>query len=545
MAQAQRYKLKLSKLQFCSLVDEPAQPNAKTLLIKRAGKQDEIVATAKFVKSSDDLGLAFFWAFTTTNTDGSAHYDLQGDNIGEDFIKAAMEFMTAEGGAVDEMHDGVPTGARVVFAMPMTPDIAKAYGLITKQSGLMIAIKPTADQLAKLKDGTYTGVSIAGLGERLPVDKKRKVAKQVILTDLVDGHQHGIDLDDPADWCGDRLSTTWATSEGAEQQHCHVWTFDGQTGAVTIAADSGHTHDVYGVVPASVLAVFALNEQAEAKETATDVLERVLDGEMAGAGVSVTVAARAPRSNSTPGTPIRTVKAHPEKPMPNEQDAKIADLTAKTTELSKRNGALSRMSAVAFAVFKSLSTADADAFLEKTVAEQDAAAADIAKRNDEADKVVYLSKSTGDVFKAKDDPRLVEMAKRLDAEAEKVEKADIRKAAAELLGGMPGDDATHDLIVSALRKSGAKAEAIEEAFKTLKGMKATSTIGKRAPGITGDGKITGGTPNDALAALEAGLVEFGKSQNITKGLWTDGMAAFTQTEKGAALKRAYDESLLS
>ena len=147
-----RFKLKLSKLDFCSLVDDPAQPNAKTLLIKRKGSRDEVSATARLAKVNDELGLAFFWAFTSTNLDGSDHFDLHGDAIDADFIKSAMDFMI-DGGAVDEMHDGAATSGRVVFAMPMTPDIASAYNITTKQSGLMIAIKPSAQQLEKLKDG--------------------------------------------------------------------------------------------------------------------------------------------------------------------------------------------------------------------------------------------------------------------------------------------------------------------------------------------------------------------------------------------------------
>jgi hypothetical protein len=207
MATQERYRLKLSKLQFCSLVDQPAQPHARTLLIKRAPAGDKIKAEARFVKASDELGLAFFWAFTSTNPDGSDHFDLQGDNIDQEFIKAAMDFMVDGGGAVDEMHSNRPGAGRVVFAMPMTPEIAKAFGVVTKTSGLMIAIKPGADQLAKLKDGTYNGVSIGGLGEREAIKRLAKnhlfarVLKEAVLTSETDGHQHALDLDEPtSEW---------------------------------------------------------------------------------------------------------------------------------------------------------------------------------------------------------------------------------------------------------------------------------------------------------------------------------------------------------
>lgn len=166
MPPAARYKLKLAKLDFVSPVDTPAQESARVLLFKSA---DSFEAFAQVAKVSDDLGLVFCWAFTSTNPDGTAYHDLQGDAIDTDFLKAAAEFME-NGGATDELHDGVQTG-RVVFAMPMTPEIAKAYGVETKTVGLMVALKPPPDVLAKFKDGTYTGVSIAGTGSRELIEK--------------------------------------------------------------------------------------------------------------------------------------------------------------------------------------------------------------------------------------------------------------------------------------------------------------------------------------------------------------------------------------
>ena len=44
----------------------------------------------------------------------------------------------------------------------MTTDIAKAFGLDTEKTGLMIAVRPEKEMLAKFRDGTYTGFSIGG-----------------------------------------------------------------------------------------------------------------------------------------------------------------------------------------------------------------------------------------------------------------------------------------------------------------------------------------------------------------------------------------------
>jgi len=175
-----RFKLKLSKLDFVSLVDQPAQETASIRLIKRAvdaREADEIQAqaTARVVKIGDgDNPLVHCWAFTCTDETGQPYHDLQGDAIGADFIKAAETFMHS-GAAVDEMHDGQQT-SRVAFAYPMDSDVAramfgKAVGDGVKTSGLMVAIRPSPEALGKLRSGAYTGVSIAGLGTREPVDK--------------------------------------------------------------------------------------------------------------------------------------------------------------------------------------------------------------------------------------------------------------------------------------------------------------------------------------------------------------------------------------
>jgi len=536
----QTHRLKLTSLKFISSVDVPAQETAVARLLKRGESGVAVNGTARVAKLSDELGLVFAWA-VTTKANHVDYIDLQGDNVvEEDLIKVAAEWMSA-GGAADTMHDREQDGA-AVFCMPMTGEVAKAFfgdkvGAELGTYGLMVAIKPSPEDYQKFKTGELTGLSIDGLGERTPYVKSvngktrtfaaitlkasSAVVKASLYTDEVDGHQHEIDVCDDGS-----MYVRYATSAGADNSHSHGIVFEG--GTLTILADSGHTHVLadgqpgVAIVPADAIVVVQARAPSMTNQPRTQT----------GASKSTRVLG-----------PNQTGLTSKESTMAND-DKQITDLTAKNVELEKRNGALSRMSAVAFAVFKTLTGSDADAFIAKTSAEQDAQAADVAKRGEEADKVVYLSKSTGDVYKAKDDPRLIEMAKRMDAQAEAIEKADVRKQATELLKGMPGDDATHDLIVTSLRKSGAKAEEIEKAYATLKGMRETSSIGKNAAGIRGDGSI-GGSPTDALAALESGLVEFGKAQSITKGLWTDGMAAFVQTEKGAALKRAYDESLRS
>lgn len=112
-------------------------------------------------KVDEELGLVFGWAIVS-KVEGEDYFDTQGDHIPENaMLKASAEFMQNSRMA-KEMHVGEGKGS-VVFAFPMTEDIAKAMGMETKQTGLMIAMKPDdAEMVKKFKDGTYTGFSIGG-----------------------------------------------------------------------------------------------------------------------------------------------------------------------------------------------------------------------------------------------------------------------------------------------------------------------------------------------------------------------------------------------
>ncbi len=116
---------------------------------------------ARVVKVDESHGLVFGYAIVCKR-DGEDYYDLQGDHIPEDaMLGAAVEFMEHSRTA-KEMHAGDAKGS-IVFAWPLTTDIAKAFDIEPKTTGLMIAMKPDDPaMLAKFRDGTYTGFSIGG-----------------------------------------------------------------------------------------------------------------------------------------------------------------------------------------------------------------------------------------------------------------------------------------------------------------------------------------------------------------------------------------------
>lgn len=519
---APRYKLKLKQLDFISLVDDPAQPNAKCLLIKRrTGTQAaDVQGTARLVKTIDELGLAFFWAFTSTNTDGTDHYDLHGDQVVADdaMIKAAMSFMES-GGAVDEMHDEEPDGGRVVFAMPMTPEIAKAFGVTTKTNGLMIAIKPSADAMAKLKDGTYRAVSIAGLGEREQLEKSAgRVVKGSLYTNEVDGHQHKICVYEDGS-----MYVESATSEGATQWHSHGIVFE--DGQLTILADSGHTHELAAgqggvvAVPADAIVIV----QASARPTTNS----------AGANNA------ANKSTQTIGTQHRGLTQG--EPMSNTPDfaKQLADVTKQLDQATK----LATLTDAQRAYHKSKSGADADAFLNKSHDEREAVIAAV----ESANPVEYTSKSTGRSFRRSElTSDLCIMSKKLDEQSEAlskrdeaIEKADIRKRATETIGKLAGGDAVHDLIVRSVLKSGASAEEIGAALTAMKGW---NELGKSANTTKGsDGYDASGNASgmgDPYSVFKAEVAKFGDKNGIKDH--GEATTKFLATNEGKVAKRAYD-----
>ena len=113
------------------------------------------------VKAHEELGMLFGFAIIC-NQDGVPYYDLQGDHVPEDaMLRAAMDFMADYRYAYESHVYGVGT---VVFAWPLTADIAEATGITTNKTGLLVGIKvDNWDIMDKFREGIYTGFSIGGI----------------------------------------------------------------------------------------------------------------------------------------------------------------------------------------------------------------------------------------------------------------------------------------------------------------------------------------------------------------------------------------------
>ena len=122
---------------------------------------EEFNTSIKFVKVDQELGLIFGFAIICKQN-GEAYFDTQGDHIPENaMLEAATDFMK-NSRVSKEMHEGDKVG-EVLFAFPLTEDIAKAFEIQTQTTGLMVAVRPENNEIIeKFKSGEYTGFSIGG-----------------------------------------------------------------------------------------------------------------------------------------------------------------------------------------------------------------------------------------------------------------------------------------------------------------------------------------------------------------------------------------------
>jgi len=143
----------------------------------------------RFAKVNKRLGVIFGWAIIS-KIDGEAYVDTQKHHIPEDsMLEKALDYMmrSRKGG---EMHrkkkaaDGskeVEKRGTVPFCFPLTDEIAKAYKIQCRVSGLMIGWLPHEDCreeiVEKFESGEYNGFSVGGkLFSALPFDPEEAAA---------------------------------------------------------------------------------------------------------------------------------------------------------------------------------------------------------------------------------------------------------------------------------------------------------------------------------------------------------------------------------
>ncbi len=130
--------------------------------MKENANEDSFLFQSEITKVDDELGLVLGWGIICKQ-DGDEYFDLERDSSTERaMLEAALEFMECSRVA-KEMHRGNQRGT-VVFAWPMTTEIAKAFGFNTgNNTGLLIGMRPDDEMFAKFKSGELTGFSIGGV----------------------------------------------------------------------------------------------------------------------------------------------------------------------------------------------------------------------------------------------------------------------------------------------------------------------------------------------------------------------------------------------
>ncbi|MEQ1952254.1 XkdF-like putative serine protease domain-containing protein [Mesorhizobium yinganensis] len=106
-----------------------------------------------------DSGLLFGWAIVS-KIDDIPYYDLQGDHISESgMLKAATRYV--EGSRRVEINHNGKLAGKVVFAFPLTSEIAASMGISSACTGLMIGWRPHDPALLdRFQSGELTGLSV-------------------------------------------------------------------------------------------------------------------------------------------------------------------------------------------------------------------------------------------------------------------------------------------------------------------------------------------------------------------------------------------------
>jgi hypothetical protein len=249
-----------------------------------------------------------------------------------------------------------------------------------------------------------------------------------LLTTANDGHTHL--LDD----CGQGGETTYSRASGGEYGHTHPWVrrLDGN---IEIGEAEGHTH--------------SLDPDPNEVKTARGV----------------------PAGDGQPNDGEPEMTKQSDEPTATGDNEAVQKSIQELTSRAERAEAILKLDTDSRRYFDGLDSKAQDAFLTKSETARHKEIAEAQK----ADKVVYKSES-GAEFRASDDPRLVEMAKRADEETrkrresdERLEKAELEKRAESELGNCPGTVAVRGQILKALKGVEGADEFLKAANEALSG----------------------------------------------------------------------------
>lgn len=124
--------------------------------------------TVRVIKTEGNQPLVYGWGSISKIRDEFGdlvdYWDSDNEQFPEDVTEKAWRDFMKNSRHMDVMHNEAVMG-RVVYAMPMTEDIAKAFGIVDAldRTGVMVGVEILDEEtLGKYRSGEYTGFSIGG-----------------------------------------------------------------------------------------------------------------------------------------------------------------------------------------------------------------------------------------------------------------------------------------------------------------------------------------------------------------------------------------------
>lgn len=357
----------------------------------------------------------------------------------------------------------------------------------------------------KVDDEEVSDDSLQGIDTDAKPEKEREkqYSKRAFLTTATDGHTHTLTNESGPDQRAAAGVTSMADG------HTHPWILNLDTGAITIGEAMGHTHALNingqdgkppGIIDLAPGTGLAKAEQVE--DGTPDPSETSKND----SGESADMVGNVQKEDTVSDTNDKAA------------DQVVAKQLEEAIARMERAEKVSELSDAQKGIFKSLDVEKQDEFLALTPDQREAEVTKAA----EANSVVYTDRA-GSEYRKNDDPRLVALAKRADAEAEAREatekrlvEQDLRKRAEEL-SNLAGTIEDHVAFVKACDALGA--EEGKRAFDMAKAQSASI-----APAFESLGTKAGETTGSALDTIAKRFLEADPSltqdQAIAKALET-------------------------
>jgi cation transport regulator ChaB len=133
----------------------------------RAAMTYDMNKSAEVLKLDSERRIAWGWASVST-VNGKLVTDTQGDVITPTELGKMADRFMASARTAKAMHEGDQIG-EVLHSLPLTNELAKAFGINTDREGWLIGMKIHDDAVWKgFQEGRYRAFSIGGKAKRVP-----------------------------------------------------------------------------------------------------------------------------------------------------------------------------------------------------------------------------------------------------------------------------------------------------------------------------------------------------------------------------------------